>query len=75
MTSSHSMVTLDRSGNRPASKILLSSLLLSLLLGLNASAEQEIRLDLEENGGLFLPEGFEAEALVNRLDGQVRHIA
>ena len=69
------MVTLDRSGNRPASKILLSSLLLSLLMGLNASAEQEIRLDLEENGGLFLPEGFEAEALVNRLDGQVRHIA
>lgn len=36
---------------------------------------EEIRLDLEENGGLFLPDGFEAVAVVNRLDGQARHIA
>ena len=45
------MVTLDRRRNLHASKILLSSLLLSLLLGLSVSAEQEIRLDLEENAG------------------------
>lgn len=33
------------------------------------------RIDLEENGGLFLPEGFEATAVVNQLKGQARHIA
>ena len=37
--------------------------------------EPEIRLDLEKNGGLFLPDGFEAVAVVNRLKGQARHIA
>ena len=52
--SNHSMVTFDRSGNRSASKILLSSLLVSLSLALSASAEQEIRLDLEENAGLLM---------------------
>lgn len=35
----------------------------------------EIRLDLEKNGGLLLPEGFEAIAVTNRLEGQARHIA
>ena len=75
MTYSRSSVPLERRGILPDSKILLISLLLSLLLGLSGGAEQEIRLDLEENGGLFLPEGFEAQALINRLDGQVRHIA
>ncbi len=35
----------------------------------------EIRLDSEENGGLFLPDGFEAVAVVNQLKGQARHIA
>lgn len=38
-------------------------------------APPEIRLDLEENGGLVLPDGFEAMAVINRLDGQARHIA
>ncbi len=37
--------------------------------------EEEIRLDLEENGGLLLPDGFEAVAMVNKLRGQARHIA
>lgn len=37
--------------------------------------EPEIRLDLEENGGLLLPKGFEAVAVVNRLEGKARQIA
>ena len=39
------------------------------------AVEDEIHLELEENGGLFLPGGFEAKALVNRLGGKARHIA
>lgn len=35
----------------------------------------EIRIDLEENGGLLLAEGFEATAVVNHLKGQARHLA
>ena len=35
----------------------------------------EIRLDLEKNGGLFLPEGFEATAVVNGIKGGLRHLA
>lgn len=34
-----------------------------------------IRLDLEENGGLQLPDGFEAIAVVNGLEGKARHLA
>ena len=37
--------------------------------------ETEIRLDLEPNGGLFVPDGFEAVAVVNSLKGEARHIA
>ena len=58
-----------------ATKTLLLSLMLSLLPNPSEGAAQEVRLDLENNGGLFLPEGFEGQALVNRLDGQARHIA
>ena len=58
-----------------ATKTVLLSLMLSLLPNPSEGAAQEVRLDLENNGGLFLPEGFEGQALVNRLDGQARHIA
>lgn len=37
--------------------------------------EQGIRLDLEPNGGLHLPDGFEAIAVINQLEGKARHIA
>ena len=58
-----------------------------LLLSLNCTTEQnkplafvdadvpEVRLDLEDNGGLYLPKGFKATAVVNRLKGKVRHLA
>ena len=75
MTHSPSIVIVEWRGNLLGTKTALISLLLSLLLGLNVGADQEIRLNLEENGGLFLPNGFEAQALINQLDGQVRHIA
>ena len=75
MTHSPSIVIVEWRGNLFGTKTALISLLLSLLLGLNVGADQEIRLNLEENGGLFLPNGFEAQALINQLDGQVRHIA
>jgi len=34
-----------------------------------------IRIDLEENGGLTLPDGFEAVVVVNSLEGKARHLA
>lgn len=34
-----------------------------------------VRIDLEKNGGLQLPEGFEAVAVVNQLEGKARHLA
>lgn len=37
--------------------------------------KEEIRLDLEKNGGLLLPDGFEAIAVVNQLKGEARHLA
>jgi len=58
-----------------------------LLLSLNCSTEEdepftivvedfpEVRIDLEENGGLYLPKGFKATAVVNRLKGKIRHLA
>ena len=58
-------------------------LLLLFLLGFSSCKDQyqdqnqqpeEIRLDLETNGGLFLPDGFEATAVVNQLKGQIRHL-
>ena len=66
---------LTQRGHFRATKTLLASLMLCLLTSPSEGAEQEVRLDLETNGGLFLPEGFEAEALVSQLDGQARHIA
>ena len=33
------------------------------------------RIDLEENGGLYLPDDFVATAVVNQLKGQARHLA
>ena len=35
----------------------------------------KIQHDGEKNGGLFLPDGFEAVVVVNQLKGQARHIA
>ena len=35
----------------------------------------EIHLELEENGGLFLPQGFKATAVINQLKGKARQIA
>ncbi|HAK56094.1 MAG: PQQ-dependent sugar dehydrogenase [Vicinamibacterales bacterium] len=63
-----------------ARKILVLGLFLSLVSIASGAAgqdalEDEVRLDLEENGGLFLPDGFEAQALINQLEGRVRHIA
>ena len=81
MTYSHSISSLERTGHLPGNQILLVGLLLSLLPGMSGVAKQEtvaepeIRLDLEANGGLFLPDGFEAQALINQVDGKVRHIA
>ncbi len=48
-----------------------------LVFLLNACANETgfIRLDLEDNGGLQLPEGFEAIAVVNGLEGKARHLA
>ena len=66
---------LTQRGHFRATKTLLVSLMLCLLTSPSEGADQEVRLDLETNGGLFLPEGFEAEALVSQLDGQARHIA
>lgn len=48
---------------------------LSLVTCKNEPPVEEIRLDLEENGGLFIPDGFEAVAVINRLEGKARHIA
>ncbi|MCK5208955.1 MAG: hypothetical protein KAQ79_13065, partial [Cyclobacteriaceae bacterium] len=33
------------------------------------------KLELEKNGGLFLPDGFTAIPVVNKLKGEARHIA
>lgn len=52
----------------------LCSLLL-LLCTACAKESEFLRLDLEENGGLELPEGFEAQAVVNGLEGNARHLA
>ena len=48
---------------------------LFFVLFLACQQPPEIRLDLEKDGGLVLPNGFEAVAVINRLDGQARHIA
>ncbi|HJO37717.1 MAG: VOC family protein [Vicinamibacterales bacterium] len=61
-------------------RLWLVGLLVGLLFGPNLGAAQEslpdeIRLDLEENGGLFVPDGFEAQAVINQFEGRVRHIA
>lgn len=46
------------------------------LLFVTCTKEVEgVRIDLEENGGLQLPDGFEAVAVVNRLEGKARHLA
>ncbi len=45
------------------------------LLCCSSREDRVIRLDLEENGGLILPEGFVATAVVNALEGTIRHIA
>ena len=54
--------------------------ILTLVIGIAVlfqycSKESEIRLDLEKNGGLALPVGFEAIAVVNRIKGKARQIA
>ncbi|MBX2873963.1 MAG: PQQ-dependent sugar dehydrogenase [Saprospiraceae bacterium] len=51
----------------------LSLLMLSLCLGCKET--DSIRIDLEKNGGLQLPDGFEAIAVVNGLEGKARHLA
>ena len=65
---------------KPSSKSLAlhANLLLLLsicLLSRCSSREPEIRLDLEPNGGLILPEGFAATAVVNQIKGGLRHLA
>lgn len=55
--------------------IRLVSLGLIFLLAMGCKKEiAGIRIDLEENGGLTLPDGFEAVAVVNSLEGKARHL-
>jgi glucose/arabinose dehydrogenase len=52
---------------------LASSLILLFLAGFNTRPDSEVIN--AKNGGLFLPEGFEATVVVDSLPGRARHIA
>ena len=54
---------------------LLLILFIQFLCHCSRDNPPQIRLDLEPNGGLFVPEGFEAIAVVNGIQGGLRHLA
>ncbi|UFH54517.1 PQQ-dependent sugar dehydrogenase [Spirosoma sp. KNUC1025] len=56
----------------------LKGLVLSLLLGagfIQRESKNGLPIQTDENGGLFLPAGFEATVVVDSLPGRARHIA
>ena len=54
---------------------LSASLLALLALGFTQHSDRELPAVNTKNGGLFLPDGFEATVVVDSLPGRARHIA
>lgn len=59
---------------RPKS-LLAASFLLLFTLGFNQHIDKSVSPVNDVNGGLFLPEGFEATVVVDSLPGRARHLA